>query len=67
MPVATIPTRRLISLQDAAEQLDVTTKTLRRRIADGALPAYRVGRLVKVDPDDLERLAVRIPAGGGGR
>jgi len=66
--VKTAPRRgHLISLAAAAEHLDVSTKTLRRRIADGTLPAYRVGRLVKVNPDDLDRIAQPIPAAGGGR
>lgn len=59
--------RQLVSLNVAAEEADVSTKTIRRRIADGTLPAYRVGRLVKVDLNDLDRLAVRIPAAGGDR
>jgi len=55
--------KRLISLTQAAESLDVNPRTIRRWIAAGRLPAYRVGpRLVKVDPADLAAL-VR-PCGG---
>lgn len=46
-----------ISPEAAAEYLNVSTRTIRRRIADGTLPAYRVGRLVKINPEDLDRLA----------
>ena len=68
MSVTAAPKRRqLVSLAVAAELLDVSTKTLRRRIADGTLPAYRVGRLVKVNPADLDRIAQPIPTVGGGR
>ena len=35
--------KHLINLSRAAEQYDISVKTLRRRIADGSLPAYRVG------------------------
>lgn len=63
----TVPRRRqLVSLADAAKLLDVSVRTLRRRIADGTLPAYRVGRLLKVNPDDLERIVRPIPTVGSG-
>lgn len=52
---------RLVSLEAAAARLDISPRTLRRRIADGTLPAYRIGRLVKVNPDDLGRVMRAIP------
>lgn len=62
----TIPARpsRLASLAEAAAYADISTCALRRYIADGRLPCYRVGpRLMKVDLSDLEYLVVRpIPA-----
>lgn len=67
MTALTTTRRRLISLAAAAEMLDISVRTLRRRIADGTLPAYRVGRLLKVNPDDLDNVAQPIPAVGGGR
>jgi excisionase family DNA binding protein len=40
----------------------VSVKTLRRRITDGTITGYRIGRLVRVDLDELsQRLAVAIP------
>lgn len=54
---------RLVALAVAAEELSVSVKTVRRRIADGTVTGYRVGRLIRVDLDELrERLAVVIPA-----
>jgi excisionase family DNA binding protein len=54
-----------VSLADAAEHVGVTTRTLRRWIAAGTLPAYRVGpRLVRVNLDDLEELMRPIAAAG---
>lgn len=50
------PRRQLVALAVAAAELDVSTKTLRRRIADGTLPAFRIGASVKVDRADLDRL-----------
>lgn len=55
--------KRLASIAAAAEQADVHPRTIRRYIAAGRLPAYRVGpRLLKVDLDDLD--AVFTPVGG---
>ena len=67
MPTTAPARRRLVSLADAADLLDVSTRTLRRHIASGALPAYRVGRLVKIDPADLDALARPIPTAGAAR
>ncbi|MFE9234134.1 helix-turn-helix domain-containing protein [Cellulosimicrobium funkei] len=52
--------RRLVPLATAADLADVSVKTLRRRIAEGQLRAYRVGALIKVDPADLERIILPI-------
>lgn len=52
----------LVPLTDAAETLCVSVKTLRRRISDGSITGYRVGRLVRVDPEEIaDRLVVEIP------
>jgi excisionase family DNA binding protein len=57
---------RLVDLAAAAEELSVSVKTVRRRIADGTVTGYRVGRLIRVDLDELrERLAVVMPAARG--
>jgi len=43
-----------------------STKTLRRRIADGTLPAYRQGpRLLRVKRADLDALLVPVRAVDG--
>ncbi|MGH2997826.1 MAG: helix-turn-helix domain-containing protein [Gaiellaceae bacterium] len=46
---------RLLTLVQAADRLGCSTRTLRRRIADGSLPAFRDGGLVRVRVGDLER------------
>jgi excisionase family DNA binding protein len=58
--------RRLITLQDAADRLGVDQRTLRRRIADGLLPAYKIAgtRSIRVDERDVDALAERIPTVG---
>ncbi len=44
---------RLLSPADAAAVLGISERTLRRRVADGTLPARHVGRLVRFDPHDI--------------
>jgi excisionase family DNA binding protein len=54
---------RLVPLSDAADYFHVSAKTLRRRIADGTITGYRVGRLIRVDLDELtQSLVVAIPS-----
>jgi excisionase family DNA binding protein len=55
--------KQAVDLARAAEYLDLSVKTLRRRIADGSLPAFRVGpRAIRVYLDDLESLKTPIGA-----
>lgn len=55
--------QRLVSLAEAAEQFGVSVKTIRRRIADGKVHGYRVGRLIRVDLNELQQqLLVEIPS-----
>lgn len=49
-------TEQLLSLKEAADRVGVSVKTIRRRIADGQLPAYRTGRILRIKRADLEAL-----------
>lgn len=52
----------LVPLADAAASCGVYPITIRRWISAGRLPAYRVGpRLLRVDADDVARLARPVP------
>ena len=63
---ATQPPRQWKSLPDAASYAGVCTRTIRRRIADGSLPASRFGRrLLRVDVADLDKLFRPLPTAGG--
>lgn len=54
--------KQLVSIERAAEYASVSTKTIRRRIADGTLKGYRLGpRLLRVDLDELEASLRPIP------
>lgn len=49
-------TRHLASIAQAAEVVGCSTKTIRRRIADGTLTGYRFGpRAIRVDLDELDQ------------
>ncbi len=57
--------RRLVTIPEAADFLGCHPRTIRRRIASGELPAYRVGsRMIRVSEDDLQVLLQRIPVVG---
>ncbi len=57
--------RKYLTLQAAADWYGVSERTLRRRIAEGRLPAVRVGpKSIRVTAADVEALAERIPTGG---
>ena len=49
---------RLVGLAVAAQTFGVSTKTLRRRIADGTVRGYRIGRLIRVDLDEVRAALV---------
>ena len=46
---------RLLRLSDVAVELDCSVATVKRRVREGALPAFRDGRIVRVRESDLTR------------
>ncbi|GAC86097.1 putative phage excisionase [Gordonia paraffinivorans NBRC 108238] len=55
--------RRWASLQEVAEYLGVTDRTIRQMIADGRLRGYRNGRkLIRIDLNEVD--AAMRPMGG---
>ncbi|WP_131104394.1 excisionase family DNA-binding protein [Ornithinimicrobium sufpigmenti] len=56
--------RRYETLAAAADRTGISTRTLRRRIADGSLPAYRTGRrIIRVSPQEVDQLMEQMPSG----
>ena len=53
--------RQFETLSQAATRSGLSPRTLRRRIAAGQLPAYRNGpRVIRLDPQDVDKLMVQI-------
>ena len=51
------PERRpLLTIADVAEHIVSSTRHVRRLIERGELPIIRIGKLVRITPDDLARL-----------
>ena len=52
-----------LSLVEAAEVMSLSVKTIRRRIADGTIPAYQCSRRpIRIRLDELEAALRRIPS-----
>lgn len=52
------PRRReplMFTVEDAADQLRLSVRFIRRQIAAGALPAHRFGSTIRISSDDLAR------------
>jgi excisionase family DNA binding protein len=58
---------RFLSLEDVAERLQVSDRTVRRWVKDGKLAAYKPGREWRIRPRDLEDFleSRKVHSGGG--
>lgn len=57
----TLPT--YVSLAQAAQITAQSVRTIRRRVSDGSLPAYKFGpRHIRIRLEDLEAMARRLPS-----
>ncbi len=54
----TVP--RYLTLAESADILRVNLRTVRRWIDEGRLPAYHVGRSVRIKLSDLQRIPERM-------
>ena len=44
-----------IKISQVAERLNVSPNTVYKRVSRGDIPAYRIGRLIRIDERDLEK------------
>jgi len=42
-----------LSPNEAAKKYGVSEKSIRSKVAEGKIPAYSIGRLIRIDPQDL--------------
>lgn len=60
--VGALVTRRYITIAEAADYLQISTRTVRRLIRDGELNGYRIGqtgRLIRVDMNEIDGQLMR--------
>jgi excisionase family DNA binding protein len=50
----------LLTINEVARQENVSPRTVRRQIARGDLPYYRIGRAIRISPDDLSAYLKRV-------
>ncbi|MFW0784853.1 excisionase family DNA-binding protein [Gordonia sp. CPCC 206044] len=62
MPTSTFSRRRYATINQTADYLGVTDRTVRQMIADGRLRGYRNGRLIRLDLNEVD--ASMQPFGG---
>ena len=63
---AEIRRARYASLAKAAEYADCNERTLRRHIAAGELTGYRLGRVYRVDLNELDGWLAPVPTAKAG-
>ena len=60
-PTHTGAGRRYASLAKAADDADCNERTLRRHIASGDLTGYRLGRVIRIDLNELDAWLAPVP------
>ena len=61
----------LIDVATLAEHLGLTERTIRRKVAQGEIPHYKIGNSIRFDPDEIEawlkacRVAAHISSTAG--
>lgn len=64
----TVSRRQLVSVDQAADFLSCSPRTVRRMVSRGQIAGFRVGsRMLRVDLTELEAQLRPIPTAGGGR
>ncbi len=65
MAAASAPIKTYETIAEAAKRTGVSTRTIRRRIAEGSLTGYRFGpTLIRLSPSEVDALLRPILGGG---
>ena len=51
---------RMLTIRDASRKLNRCTEVVRRYVREGKLPAYKMGLMWYVRPEDVDDLAQRL-------
>lgn len=51
--------KRMLTVSETADLLQVSDRTVRRLLADGALPSHQLGRCRRISRDDLDAFLSR--------
>lgn len=57
--------RKLLTIEEAAEYMNVSPRFIRDRRGDGKLRAVKLGGLLRFDPDDIDRYIDASRESGG--
>lgn len=63
----TTQTSKWLTLAQVAELTSLSQKTIRRRVASGALKAYRTGQAYRFKPSDVDRMMQPVVIPGGAK
>lgn len=59
MPDNNVSRRPLLTINETADVLNVSPRTVRREIDRGALPIVRIGRSIRIQPADIDALIAK--------
>jgi excisionase family DNA binding protein len=63
-PNVAAPDRKFISIKEAADELQISIKTIRRRISDRQLKAIKTGNVIRIDRRDWLKFLQKSATGG---
>ncbi len=46
---------KMLTVEQVANDLQLSVRTVRRLIEDGSIPVHRIGRSLRISEDDLDR------------
>ncbi len=55
-----LPTQKMLTIRDASRRLNRCAEVVRRYVREGKLPAYKLGLMWYVLPEDVEALARKL-------
>lgn len=53
---------RLVAIKEVAQAMTVSVKTVYRLIEDGELPSFRIGKVIRIRPQDVDAYLNRVKA-----